>query len=72
MDIVRIRVLRPFYYNRIVAERGKELDVPKSFAIDMVANNKAEYAPKSAETVKATEPEKVDLKVNSKIKKEEK
>jgi len=43
MQVKEVRVLRAFYYQRKPIEVGKVLDLPKTFAAEMVAAKKAQY-----------------------------
>lgn len=48
MSTIRIRVLRPFYYNKVIMERGTVFEVPRIFALEMISGGKAELIPPEA------------------------
>lgn len=73
MDTTRIRILRPFYYQGVIIEKGKEIEVGRVFAIDMVSANKAEVVmPGTTPPINAPPEEKIEVKDTKKSKKEEK
>lgn len=39
----RVKVLRPFYFDKKLQEKDKELDLPRTFAIEVRDANKAEF-----------------------------
>lgn len=56
-----VRVLRNFYYQAKAIEKGTVVTLPKVFAIEMIAANKAEAAdgePESTPKTGAKQPEK--------------
>lgn len=41
--MVSVKVVRPFYWNGAPLEKDKVIDLPKVFAAEVVASNKAVY-----------------------------
>jgi hypothetical protein len=41
MATVRIKVISPFYYNRVALKKDQEIEVSKAFSIDMITGGKA-------------------------------
>lgn len=58
MKTRKVKVVRPFYFERKVRERNCVIEVPALFAIEVIAANKAEAVEESAPAPEQTPGEK--------------
>ena len=58
MKTMRVKIVRPFYYDRKVQKSGDIVELPAVFAVEMIAANKAEgIEPEPAPATAPTEEE---------------